>query len=98
MIHVLVDIQLYIQYTEKAMLTFPDVTSVRQIQRNYRQLFDKVRKTKRPLIVLRDNKPDVAIIDVKKLEELEAIDSVLRSYKQIKMGKAKLLTSLSDLS
>lgn len=79
------------------MLTFPQFTTSREIQRNYRRLFDTVRKTKKPLIVMRNNKPDVAIIDIKKLEELEAIASVLRSLREIKEGRARLLTSLASL-
>lgn len=79
------------------MLNFPDFASVRQVQRNYRRLFDRVKKTKKPLILMRNNRPDVAIIDVRKLEELEGISSVLRSLRQIKKGKVKLLTSLADL-
>lgn len=80
------------------MLTFPNVTSAREIQRNYRKLFDFVKKTKKPLIVMRNNKPEVAIIDYKKLEELEAVETVFQSVKQIKQGRAKLLKgSLVDL-
>lgn len=79
------------------MFTLPKFTSAREIQRNYRKLFDLVKKSKRPLIVMRNNKPEVAIIDIKKLEEFEAIASVLRSLKQIREGKAKSLTSLADL-
>lgn len=76
----------------------PNLASSRDIQRNYRVLFDRVKKTKRPLLVLQNNKPDVAIIDVSKFEELEAVSSVLRSLKEIKQGKTKLLNSLADLS
>ncbi|OGY29901.1 MAG: hypothetical protein A3F33_01760 [Candidatus Woykebacteria bacterium RIFCSPHIGHO2_12_FULL_43_10] len=79
------------------MLNFPDTTTARDIQRNYRKLFDQVKKTKKPLLVMRNNKPEVAIINIEKLEELEAIASVSRSLKQIKSGKAKLLPSLADL-
>jgi len=79
------------------MAIFPDTTTARDIQRNYRKLFDLVKKTKRPLIVMCNNKPEVAIIDIKKLEELEAINSIAQSVKQIQAGKAKLLTSLADL-
>jgi len=79
------------------MLTLPAFTTAREIQRNYRRLFDAVKMSKKPLIVMRNNKPEVAIIDIKKLEELEAVASVLRSLKEIKEGKAKLLTSLVDL-
>lgn len=79
------------------MFTFPETTTAKDIQRNYRKLFDLVKKTKKPLIVMRNNKPEVAIVDITKLEQFEAITSVARSLKQIKEGKAKLLTSLSDL-
>lgn len=43
------------------------------------------------------NKPEVAIIDIRKLEELEAISSILKSWKEARLGKAKTLTSLVDL-
>lgn len=79
------------------MFTLPVFTTAREIQRNYRRLFDAVKTSKKPLIVMRNNKPEVAIIDIKKLEELEAVASVLRSLREIKEGKAKLLTSLTDL-
>ena len=79
------------------MFALPRFTNAREIQRNYRRLFDEVRKTKRPLVVLRDNKPDVAIVDIKILEEWEAIGNVLKSTQQAKTGKTKRLTSLVDL-
>ena len=79
------------------MFTFPEFTNSRQIQRNYRKLFDQVKKTKKPLIVMRKNKPDVAIVDIGKLEELEAINTVLASFKEAKKGKAKELKSFVDL-
>lgn len=79
------------------MFTLPTFTTAREIQRNYRRLFDAVKISKKPLIVMRNNKPEVAIIDIKKFEELEAVISVLRSLREIKEGKAKLLASLADL-
>lgn len=72
-------------------------TNSREIQRNYRKLFDQVKKTKKPLIVIKNNKPEVAIIDIHKYEELEAINSLIYSLKQINTGRAKILTSLSEL-
>ena len=79
------------------MLTFSNVTTAREIQRNYRKLFNRVKRTKEPLIVMRNNKPDVAIVDFKRLEELEAINVVLESYKEAQEGKVKVLKSLRDL-
>ena len=76
----------------------PHFANARDIQRNYRTLFDQIKKTKKPLIVLRGDQPDVAIIDIKQFEELSAIASAIRSLKQIKGGKTKHLTSLADLT
>lgn len=79
------------------MFSFPQVASAREIQRNYRKLFDRVKKTKKPLVILRNNKPDVAIVDFEDWEELEAIRSVIEGYKEARSGKAKVLSSLAAL-
>lgn len=80
------------------MFTFPKTTTGRELQRNYRKVFDLVKKTKQPVVVMRNNKPDVAIIDAKKLEEMEAILAVLQSREEARQGKVKELKgSLTDL-
>ncbi len=80
------------------MLTFPQTTTAKDIQRNYRKVFDLAKKTKEPIFVLRNNKPEVAIIDVKKLEEMEAIIAVLQSKDEAKSGQVKVLNgSLTNL-
>ena len=77
---------------------FPKTTTGKKLQQNYRQVFDMVKKSKEPVIVMRNNQPDVAIIDVKKLEEMQAILDVLQSREEVKAGKGKLLKgSLADL-
>lgn len=80
------------------LYNFTYTTSARDVQRHYRKLFDTVRATKQPLVVMRRNRPDVAIVDVKYLEELEAVGSVMRSLKEVRQGKAKRLRSLANLS
>ena len=77
------------------------------IQRNYRKVFDKAKKTKQPVVVMRDNEPDVAILDVKsletmkkRLEELEIEDTlriVKEGRKEYKEGKTVKANSLADL-
>lgn len=80
------------------MFTLPQTTTAKEIQKNYRKIFDLVKKTKEPIVVMRNNKPDVAIVDAKKLEEMEAIIAVLQSREEINQGKGKELKgSLSDL-
>lgn len=79
------------------MFTFPKTTTGKQLQQNYRKIFDEVKKTKEPVVVMRNNKPDVAIVDVKEWEEQQAILAVLQSREEIKAGKGKVLRSLKDL-
>ncbi|HEX7456594.1 MAG TPA: type II toxin-antitoxin system Phd/YefM family antitoxin [Candidatus Nanoarchaeia archaeon] len=76
---------------------FPKTTTARDIQRNYRKIFDEAKKSKEPVFVMKNNKPEVAIIDAKKLEEMEAILAVLESREEARAGKAKVLRSLKDL-
>lgn len=79
------------------MFTLPKITTAKEIQKNYRKIFDMVKKTKEPVLVMRNNKPDVAIIDAKKLEEMQIIIDILQSREEIRAGKGKILKSLKDL-
>lgn len=78
-------------------MLFPRTTTAREIQRNYKKVFSTVKRTKEPVFVMKNNRPEVAIIDVKKLEEMEAILAVLESREEIRQGKGKVLRSLKDL-
>lgn len=78
-------------------MLFPRTTTAREIQRNYKKVFETAKRTKEPVFVMKNNKPEVAIIDVKKLEEMEAILAVLESRAEVKAGKGKILRSLKDL-
>lgn len=79
------------------MFSFPKTTTVREIQRNYKKVFEEVKKTKNPIVVMKNNKPDVAIVDIGELEELQAIASVNRGYMEYLQGKAKGFKSLVDI-
>lgn len=78
-------------------MLFPKTTTAREIQRNYRKVFDEVKSSKEPVYVMKNNKPEVAIIDAEKLSEMEAIMAVLESREEVHMGKGKVLKSLKDL-
>ena len=52
------------------MFTIPKTTTIREIQRNYKKVFEEVKKTKEPIVIMKNNKPDIALVDVQKLEEL----------------------------
>lgn len=80
------------------MFNFPKTTTAKEVQQNYRRVFDLAKKTKEPIIVMRNNKPDVAILDVKRLEEMEAVIAVLKSREEAKTGRSKVLKgTLADL-
>lgn len=78
-------------------MLFPRITTAREIQRNYKKIFSMVKRTKEPVFVMKNNKPEVAIVDAKKLEEMQAILEVLQSREEIRVGKYKVLKSLKDL-
>jgi prevent-host-death family protein len=51
-------------------MLLPRYASVQDIQKNYHQLFNQVKKTRKPLLVLKNNRPEVAVITVDQLEKL----------------------------
>ncbi len=85
----------------------PQMASVQELQRGYRHLLDLVKKTKEPLYLLRNNKPEVVIIDLDRFSQMnEAIRSaeeadtleMVRTYKKAKKeGKLIEVDSLADL-
>ena len=89
------------------MFSFPKTTTVREIQRNYKKVFEEVKRTKQPVVVLKKNRPDIAIVDVqafdelnKRLEEFEiedALRSAKRGAEEFKQGKTIKARSLAHL-
>lgn len=54
------------------MLTTITVTA-RDILRNYKEVFDKVKKTKQPAVVMSQKEPQVAIVSMEDLEDLRQL-------------------------
>lgn len=86
--------------------TLPATASVREVQRNYKKLFDYVNKTKEPLFLLSNNKPKVVVLDIKvfeamakekELTEEEALEIIAQGDKEYQERKTTILTSLKDL-
>lgn len=85
----------------------PKTASSRDIQKNYRGLFDEVIKTQEPLFVLNNNKPEVVVVSLTKFEELcksqeeyelDMAKRAIEAHKADKAaGKLKKLSSLADL-
>lgn len=85
----------------------PKTVSARDIQRNYRKIFDRAKRLKKPVIVVTNNTPDVAIIDVKELEKLytkaqqaeltQALEAIKTYKREKRADKLTKLSSLNDL-
>jgi prevent-host-death family protein len=48
----------------------PKSVTPREIQKSYRKIFNEVKETSEPVIVMKNNKPDVAIISISHLESI----------------------------
>lgn len=85
----------------------PKTVSVSDVQKDYRKIFDIAKKTKEPVIVLSNNKPDVAIIDYEDLEKLRkvayevevsnALAAISEGDKELREGKTKKAATLAEL-
>ena len=47
----------------------PNTTTATELQRNYRKVVKRVKKSKKPITVLSNNNPDVVIFDYKTFEK-----------------------------
>jgi prevent-host-death family protein len=90
------------------MNIYPQTISVQELQRHYRQALDRTKTSKKPLFILRNNKPEAVVIDmeswstlVNKLEtkELKQAMHAMSTYRlEQKTGKLqKLNKSLTDM-
>ncbi len=74
-----------------------NIVSVSELQKDYRKVIDKAKRTNQPVLVMRGNSPEVVVLDVsvmskisKRLEELEIEDTlkiVSEGRKEAKTGK-----------
>ena len=88
-------------------MILPTTVSARDIQRDYRRVFNAAKTSKKPVLVLTNNKPDVVIMDVAEVERLyreaaqaetaEALKAVVIYKREKRAGKLKKLTSLREL-
>ena len=90
------------------MNIYPQTVSVQDLQKNYRKALDATKTSKKPLFILKNNKPEAVVVDIKswdilirKLEskEMKAALFALNAYKrEKKSGKLKKISgSIADL-
>ncbi len=87
-------------------MLLPQTTTPRELQRSYRDIFTKA-KASGPVIVLTNNKPDVAIIGVEELERLYAdkeqqevsltLEAIAEYKTAKKQGKLIKAASIGDI-
>ncbi len=71
--------------------------SARQIQREYKKVLENANKSKEPIIVMSNNKPQGAIIGLDLLEKLQ-LDAVLKeALEEYKAGKTKTISTKEEL-
>lgn len=54
-----------------SMKLMPQTVSSKDIQTSYKVIFEKAMRLKEPIVVLKNNKPQVAIIDYEEFEKLQ---------------------------
>lgn len=83
------------------MSTLPQIATVADLQRGYRPLVNRLKKSGQPLIVVSNGKPDVVIMDIEAFESREkAFQDIEEAYllslaaealKESRQGKALVL-------
>jgi PHD/YefM family antitoxin component YafN of YafNO toxin-antitoxin module len=83
------------------MNTIPQIATVAELQRNYRPLINRLKKSGQPLFVLKNGKPDIVIIEAsafqaqiqahKALEEDYLLSLENEALNESKQGKTVIL-------
>ena len=71
--------------------------SARQIQRQYKKVLQEANKSKEPIVVISNNKPQGAIIGLDLLEKLQLDLALKEALEEYKHGKTKSISSMEDL-
>lgn len=89
------------------MFPFPKTYSVRTLQRGYREVIDEVKRTKEPVVLIRNSDPEVVILDIESYQSLVrdrypydenyVLKEVAKARKLHTLGKTKVLKSMDDL-
>lgn len=84
------------------MNLFPTAVSVSDLQRNYAKVIKKAKSSDQPVILLRNNKPELALVNLKKLQYLidrtsdwetkDALEAIKEGELAYKTGKTTVLS------
>jgi prevent-host-death family protein len=71
--------------------------SARQIQREYKRVLENANKSKEPIIVMSNNKPQGAVIGLDLLEKLQLEAVLEEALIEHKLGKTKTISTKKEL-
>lgn len=74
-----------------------NTVSARQIQREYKKVLERANKSKEPIIVMANNKPQGAIIGLDLLEKLRLEEAYQEAMEEYRAGKTKSVDTEEDL-
>lgn len=74
-----------------------NIVSARQIQREYKKVLEQANKSKEPIIVMANNKPQGAIIGLDLLEKLQLEAALTEALEEYKSGKTKSISTPEEL-
>ena len=68
-------------------MLIPNTVTARELVRNYKRVFDKIKSTKQPAVVSAHKEPQVAIISLEDLEKLNQIEAQLSARGLLKLAE-----------
>lgn len=71
--------------------------SARQIQREYKKVLEDANKSKEPIVVMSNNKPQGAIIGLDLLESIQLEEVLRQALIESREGKTKKISTLEEL-
>lgn len=74
-----------------------NTVSARQIQREYKKVLEDANKSKQPIVVMSNNKPQGAIIGLDLLEKMQLEVVLEEALKEYKAGKTVNIETEKDL-
>lgn len=74
-----------------------NTVSARQIQRGYKKVFQDANKSKEPIVVMSNNKPQGAIIGLDLLEKLQLDAALKEALNEFKAVKTKSISTEEEL-
>lgn len=69
------------------MNLIPKMATVAELQRGYRALVDKIKKTGEPLVILNNGEPDVVVMDAKSYSERVERMRVMEEEHLLRLGE-----------